>query len=196
MEKKRVGLEKDLEKADADIAEEKRIAGLVTKKQERQTELKLLEEIFEACRQHLTERIRPTLAAKAGALLAGTTGGRYTQVELDEDYNVKVLDGGEMRLLKRFSGGETDLINLCLRIAISQIVAARGSGRVNLLVLDEVFGSQDSQRKDAILQGLRSLAGEFQQVFVITHDEYLKDRMEGVFSVSRPDGLQSVVAAV
>ena len=195
LEKEGVAAAKDLENAEKDIAEEKRLGKLAADKERRKAELRLLEDIFGAFRQHLTDRIRPTLAAKAGALLARTTGGRYSQVELDDDYNVRVLDGGEMRPLKRFSGGETDLINLCLRIAISRIVAGRGAGRVNLLVLDEVFGSQDSQRKDDVLLGLRSLTGEFQQVLVITHDEYLKERMDSVISVSRPDGIRSVVAA-
>jgi exonuclease SbcC len=185
--------EKDLEKAEEAIAEEKRLGRLAADKERRKAELAVLEEVFGAFRQHLTDRIRPTLASRAGALLSGITGGRYSQVELDDDYNVRVLDGGEMRPLKRFSGGETDLINLCLRIAISRIVAGRGAGRVNLLVLDEVFGSQDSHRKDNVLQGLRSLTGEFQQVFVITHDEYLKDRMESVLAISRADGVRSAL---
>jgi exonuclease SbcC len=196
MEKDRVAREKDLEKAEADIAEEKRLAKLVAEKEHRLGALGALEEVFNAFRQSLTDRIRPALAAKAGRLLAGTTGGRYAQVELDDDYNVKVFDGGEMRPLERFSGGETDLINLCLRIAISQIIAGRGEGRVNLLVLDEVFGSQDPQRKDAILQWLQALSAEFQQVFVITHDEYLKDRMGSVFEVRRPDGVRSAISGV
>ncbi len=192
LEKKAVAGKKDLEAAEREIAEEKRLAALAAEKERRKARLVQLEEIFAAFRQHLTDRIRPTLAARAGALLARTTGGRYRRVELDDDYNVRVLDGGEMRVLQRFSGGETDLINLCLRIAISQVVAGRGAGRVNMLVLDEVFGSQDARRKEEILQALRSLSGEFQQVFVITHDEQLKDRMESVVAVNRPDGARSV----
>jgi exonuclease SbcC len=193
LEQERVAREKDLEKAEADIADERRLEALTAEKGRRIDQLNLLEQVFGAFRQHLTDRIRPALAARAGALLASTTGGRYAQVELDDDYNVRVFDGGAMRPLERFSGGESDLINLCLRIAISQVVAGRSAGRVNLLVLDEVFGSQDPQRRDAILRGLRALPGEFQQVLVITHDESLKDRMEGVLVVRRPDGVRSEV---
>jgi len=195
LEQELVRRQKDLESAEREIAEEQRLQKLAEERERERAALALLQEIFTAFRQHLTDRIRPALAAQAGALLARITSGRYTQVELDDDYNVRVLDGGEMRPLRRFSGGETDLINLCLRIAISRVVAARGAGRVNLLVLDEVFGSQDARRKEDVLQALRSLTDEFQQVFVITHDESLRERMGNVVTVARPDGMPSTARA-
>src|SRR5438552_6046704 len=44
------------------------------------------------------------------------------------------------------SGGEEDLANLVLRLAISQMIAERAGQNFSLLILDEVFGSLDEAR--------------------------------------------------
>ena len=44
------------------------------------------------------------------------------------------------------------MFNLCLRIFISQIVAARGGGEINFIALDEIVGSQYAQRRENMLR--------------------------------------------
>jgi exonuclease SbcC len=44
-----------------------------------------------------------------------------------------------------------------------------------LLVLDEVLGSLDAERKDLMVQALGRLGARFHQLFVITHSEQVKD---------------------
>jgi hypothetical protein len=50
--------------------------------------------------------------------------------------------------MDRFSGSEIDLANLALRVAISEHVRFQSGGAVGLLVLDEVFGPLDEERKE------------------------------------------------
>ncbi len=66
-------------------------------------------------------------------------------MELDEDYMVTLLDGGEAKPV--ISGGEEDIANLALRLAISQMIADRAGQPLSLLVLDEIFGSLDEERR-------------------------------------------------
>jgi len=73
-------------------------------------------------------------------------------------------------------------------------VAERSGGKqVNFIVLDEIFGSQDEQRKELILKMLQHLSSQFRQVFVITHVEEIKDIMPVVISVQRKDRAESTV---
>ena len=44
-------------------------------------------------------------------------------------------------------GGEEDIANLALRLAISQMIAERAGQPLSLLVLDEIFGSLDEDRR-------------------------------------------------
>ena len=69
------------------------------------------------------------------------------------------------------SGGEEDMANLALRLAISQMIAERAGQPLSLLVLDEIFGSLDEERRSAVLELLRGLADRFPQVILITHIE-------------------------
>ena len=69
------------------------------------------------------------------------------------------------------SGGEEDIANLALRLAISQMIAERAGQPLSLLMLDEMFGSLDEERRLAVVDLLRSLADRFPQVILITHIE-------------------------
>jgi exonuclease SbcC len=81
------------------------------------------------------------------------------------------------------SGGEEDIANLVLRLAISQMIADRAGQAFSLLVLDEVFGSLDDVRRQNVLALLRGLHDRFEQVIVITHIEGVRDGLDRVISV-------------
>ena len=81
---------------------------------------------------------------------------------------------GESYDIERFSGGEEDLANLSLRIAISKILAERSGASFNLIILDEVFGSQDTARRRNIIKVLTHLSRQFRQILLITHIEDMK----------------------
>lgn len=149
--------------------------------------LKTLEQIFTDFRTHLIGRIRPTLSEKASDLIEALTDGKYTQMELDEDYEVYLYDNGERFPIDRFSGGEKDLANLCLRLAISLTLTEGGSSGFGFIVLDEIFGSQDILRKSNIMRALANLSSRFRQIFLITHVEDIKDYMEHVILVSEDE---------
>jgi DNA repair protein SbcC/Rad50 len=150
--------------------------------------LELLDVHFSRFRLELAGRIRPLLAHRASDLLAMTSSGRYQHMELDEDYNIHVYDGNKRFAIDRFSGGEQDLVNLCLRIAISQIVAdRRGGAPINFIVLDEVFASQDEDRKQLILSALARLSTQFRQMFMITHVEAIRDALPVILHIHYAD---------
>jgi len=152
-----------------------------------QTELQYLqrlESFMDDFRLELTGRIRPLLESRASYLFDEVTDGRYPMMELDENYEVSILDGDQTYRLKRFSGGEEDLANLCLRIAMSQVIAERSGGtEVNFIALDEIFGSQDDKRRQNILNSLNKLSTQFRQILLITHIEDIKDIFPRVFRV-------------
>lgn len=139
-------------------------------------------------KDHLVSRVRPLLSLHAGRLFQQLTEGRYADLEVDEDYDLKVHEDGEAFALERFSGGEGDLANLCLRLAVSQVVAERaGTEGFGFLALDEVFGSQDHVRKGNILHALKGLSGRFRQILLITHIDDVKDSAERVIRVEALD---------
>ncbi|MCX5726542.1 MAG: SMC family ATPase [Candidatus Saganbacteria bacterium] len=134
-------------------------------------------------RTHLISRIRPQLSEIAGRLFAELTAGKYTGIELDEEYNMHIYDGGAKYPIARFSGGESDLANLCLRLAISQLITASSGIEGGFIILDEIFGSQDLIRKSSIMEALARLQKQFRQIILISHVEDIKDKLEDVIEV-------------
>lgn len=133
---------------------------------------------FTDLRTELNQQLRPELADRASSLLHSLTGGRYGDLELDEAYLPTIVEDGEAKTV--ISGGEEDVVNLALRLAISQLIAERAGQPLSLLVLDEIFGSLDEERRGSVLELLRGLADRFPQVILITHVEGMRDAFDRV----------------
>lgn len=87
------------------------------------------------------------------------------------------------------------MANLCLRLAISQVMAHRiGSDSSSLVVLDEIFGAQDAERRERILQALGKLQEIFQQVALITHLEDIHDRIPNVLRITENSAREAQVS--
>ncbi len=140
-----------------------------------------LDRTYSDLRNDLNQQLRPELAEIAGGFLRMLTDGRYSALEFDDDYNVIVLENELPKMV--VSGGEEDLCNLVLRLAISQMIAERAGQAFSLLILDEVFGSLDETRRDNVVELLRRLQDRFEQVIVITHIEQVREGLDRVLMV-------------
>src|SRR5690606_19888976 len=132
-------------------------------------------------RTELNQQLRPDLRERSARFLAELTRGRYDDLELDEDYVATVVEDGEVKPV--ISGGEEDVLHLSLRLAISEMIAERAGQPLSLLVLDEVFGSLDEERRLAVVELLRAIADRFPQVILISHIESLRDAFDRVVRV-------------
>ncbi len=181
---------KTLEK---NIEEQQKLARKLENEQKDTQRLSMLSEVMDSYRTYLISQIRPTLSQHASDLFEELTDGKYSQIELDEDYNLLVYDQGTPYTIERFSGGEEDLANLCIRLAISEIITERAGSIFNFIILDEIFGSQDQIRKQNIIKALNSFSSKFRQIFLITHVEDIKHFTEHTITVSEDErGLSTI----
>jgi exonuclease SbcC len=129
-----------------------------------------MDTLFTEFFRSLTARVRPMLEVEASNLIRDLTDGRYERMEFDENYRVRLLDRfDDSYVIERFSGGEADVASLSARVALSKIIAAQGGGSLGFLVLDEVFGSLDAERRTNVLLALERLKRSFGQIFIISH---------------------------
>ena len=151
--------------------------------------LSRLGELLSAFRNTVVASIGPRLAAQAAELFAELTDREYDDLLVDpETYEIRIRDAGVEHAMSRFSGSETDLANLAVRIAISEHVRFQSGGEVGLLVLDEVFGPLDTERKARMLQALERLRGRFRQILVVTHDAEIKEQLPNAIEVVKLPG--------
>ncbi len=132
-------------------------------------------------RKYVNSSIRPRMAELASEYLADLTDGRYTAVELAEDFTPTVVEDGEAKSV--ISGGEEDILNLCMRISLSHMLAERAGQHFSLLILDEVFGSLDEGRRSNVLALLEKLRNRFEQIVIITHLDDIKDGVQHLIQV-------------
>lgn len=168
-------------KQQADLA--KSIEGL----QEKGEDLELLDKLFDRFKADILERVREPISRTASELFRQITSDRYDQIMVDGDFMFHIWDDGEYYPIADFSGGETDLANLCLRIAISRAIAEL-SGKTevaNFLGFDEIFGSQDEERRAGILKALEYLKEQYRQIYIITHIDGVKDSFPQILEVRR-----------
>ena len=140
-----------------------------------------LDRAYSDLRTDLNHALRPELSELASAFLAELTDHRYSELELDDQYNIVVMEDGRPKPV--ISGGEEDLANLVLRLAISQMIAERAGQSFSLLVLDEVFGSLDEVRRHNVVELLRRLQDRFEQVILITHIEQVREGLDRVITI-------------
>ena len=129
--------------------------------------------------------MRPEISELASGFLAALTDARFSELDLDEKYRISILEDGVP--IPVISGGEEDLANLVLRLAISQMIAERSGQPFSLLILDEVFGSLDETRRQNVIALLRALRDRFDQVIVITHIDDVRDGLDQVFVIGNDE---------
>jgi DNA repair protein SbcC/Rad50 len=140
-----------------------------------------LDRAFTDLRTELNQTLRPEISELASRFIRDLTDGRYSEIELDDQYNISVLEDGIPKPV--ISGGEEDLANLVLRLAISEMIAERAGQPFSLLILDEVFGSLDETRRHNVVDLLRRLQDRFEQVILITHIESVREGVDRVVAV-------------
>jgi exonuclease SbcC len=175
------------------IKELKNTIKTISKEKIDKRNLKMLNQIMNSFRSHLILRIRPILSSYSADFFSKLTNGKYQDIELDDQYNITIYDNGLPYNIKRFSGGEEDLANLCLRLSISELITERAGGLFNFIILDEIFGSQDIIHQNNIMKALQVLSAKFKQIILITHVDEIKNHVENIISVYElENGISSI----
>jgi DNA repair protein SbcC/Rad50 len=153
--------------------------------EERAAYLARLVDLMAAFRLHLVARLGRRLSVEAAELFAELTDHEYQDLVVDpEDDSIRIADQGTEYELARYSGSENDLASLSLRVAVS-LVIAESAGELGLLVLDEVLGSLDRERRERMLAALTTLQGRFRQVLLVTHNDEVKDLLPAAIEVRK-----------
>ncbi|PKL68499.1 MAG: hypothetical protein CVV30_11365 [Methanomicrobiales archaeon HGW-Methanomicrobiales-1] len=168
---------KDLRFTEEKIADYKKAAEQIAGLQQQATALrdeidllKLTRTLIAEYVVYLMQVVRSRLEGEVSHIISEITGGRYEQVLLDEDFNLLVRDVDDDYAIDRFSGGEQDDIAVALRIALSRYLAELHQVHEStFLIFDEIFGSQDEERRTNLLTALRTQESRFPQILLISH---------------------------
>lgn len=148
----------------------------------------------------LIEQALPQIEIKANQILERLTDGRMnvkfiTQAEykdknrddFKETLEIQISDSAGIRDYEMYSGGEAFRVNFAIRLALSEILAQRAGARLQTLVIDEGFGSQDAHGRQRLIEAINLIRDDFQLILVITHIEDLVDAFPNRIEVSKGD---------
>jgi exonuclease SbcC len=144
---------------------------------------------------YIMQVVRARIESEVSSIISEITGGKYDQVLIDEDFNLLVRENDREYTVDRFSGGEQDDIAVALRIALSRYLAElHNVHESTLLIFDEIFGSQDEERRANLLTALRSQESRFPQILLISHIAEIQGEFENTLLVQGNGPVSTVKA--
>ena len=105
--------------------------------------------------------------------------------EIKETLEILIQDPYGVREYEMFSGGEAFRINFSIRLALSRILAQRAGSRLQTLVIDEGFGSQDEEGRARLAEAITAVQNDFEKILVITHLSELKEAFPSRIEVEK-----------
>jgi DNA repair protein SbcC/Rad50 len=136
----------------------------------------------------LIEQALPEIEARANDVLERLSDGLMTvrfitqaaykekkREDFKETLDIQISDGAGTREYELYSGGEAFRVNFAVRLALSEVLAQRAGARLQTLVIDEGFGSQDAHGRQRLVEAINLVRKDFAKILVITHIDELKD---------------------
>ncbi|MCZ2123227.1 MAG: SMC family ATPase [Anaerolineales bacterium] len=153
----------------------------------------------------LIEQALPQIEQKANDLLERLSDGKMSirfvtqakykdekREDLRETLEIQISDSSGARDYEMYSGGEAFRVNFAIRLALSEILAQRKGARLQTLVIDEGFGSQDAQGRQRLVEAINLVRHDFEKILVITHLDELKDAFPNRIEVEKTENGSSV----
>ena len=143
----------------------------------------------------LIETAIPEIEQEANALLGHMTDsqmnvrfetqGATKKGDVTETLDIKIADGLGTRDYDAYSGGESFRVDFAIRIALAKLLARRAGARLETLVIDEGFGSQDAKGRERLVEAITGIQRDFRQILVVTHIQELKDMFPAFIEVTK-----------
>lgn len=109
-----------------------------------------------------------------------------------ETLEIFIADEIGTRSYELYSGGEAFKVNFAIRVALSRLLARRAGAKLETLIIDEGFGSQDDTSRERLVKAIRSIQDDFARILVITHFADVKEMFPSHILVSKTNGTSKV----
>jgi exonuclease SbcC len=150
----------------------------------------------------MIENVLPQLEAETNQLLsrlsanqlhvqfvtqkAGRSGkSSKKNAKLIDTLDILIADARGTRAYETYSGGEAFRINFAIRLALAKLLAQRAGAALQLLIIDEGFGTQDTEGCDRLIAAINAIAADFACILTVTHMPHLKEAFQARIEVNK-----------
>ena len=175
--------------------------------QENEKQFRIYQELSQAFGkngiQALTiENILPQLEAEANQILTRLTGNQFhiqflTQrasksrskknTKLIDTLDILIADASGTRPYETYSGGEAFRIDFSVRLALAKLLAQRSGSSLQMLIVDEGFGTQDAEGCSRLVGAINAIASDFACILTVTHMPQFKEAFQTRIEVYKSD---------
>ena len=113
----------------------------------------------------------------------------YSDLTLDEEYDVTLYGPEGESSMSMVSGGEKIAIALALRLGITQ---AMSKGELDTILLDEPTIHLDSSRRHELINLLKDMS-VLPQMIIVTHESQLENAADNIIKVEKENGISKVM---
>ena len=150
----------------------------------------------------MIENILPQLEAETNYILARLTGNQHhiqfvTQKEgksstkrkpkMIDTLDILIADAQGTRPYETYSGGEAFRINFSIRLALAKLLAQRSGTALQLLIIDEGFGTQDADGCDRLVAAITAIASDFACILTVTHMPQFREAFQQRIEVNKTE---------
>jgi len=149
----------------------------------------------------LIEHILPQLEAETNHILGRLSAhqlhvqfvtqraGRSRQSKLIDTLDIVIADAQGTRPYETYSGGEAFRVNFAIRLALARLLAQRSGTPLQMLIIDEGFGTQDREGCDRLIGAITAIAADFACILAVTHIPHFREAFQTRIDVEKtPEG--------
>jgi len=169
--------------------------------------LLVLEEAFgqKGIKSFVIDNVVPVLEGKINYYLRILTGASiYVELETHgEDKSGKDVDKFEIyvkdqtgsREYRSYSGGESKIVEIAIRLALSEMAIERAGTKIDFLLLDEVTEDLDPVAQESVFNLLSELRKKFSTILVVSHLPLVQNLFDTTINVIKKGGISRFVGA-
>jgi exonuclease SbcC len=107
--------------------------------------------------------------------------------KLIDTLDILISDVQGTRPYETYSGGEAFRVNFAIRLALSRLLAQRSGTALQMLIVDEGFGTQDEAGCDRLIGAINAIASDFACILTVTHMPHLKEAFQTRIEVCKTE---------
>jgi exonuclease SbcC len=98
--------------------------------------------------------------------------------KLIDTLDILIGDVQGTRPYETYSGGEAFRVNFAIRLALARLLAQRSGTALQMLIIDEGFGTQDEAGCDRLISSIQAIAADFACILTVTHMPHFKEAFQ------------------
>ena len=113
------------------------------------------------------------------------TGKHKSIPKFAETLDIIIADAHSTRPYETYSGGEAFRINFAIRLALARLLSQRSGTALQMLIVDEGFGTQDQEGCDRLIAAINAISADFACILTVTHMPYFRDAFQSRIEVTK-----------